>query len=482
MQTVEIIGRHEEKTLLDEVLDSSAAELMAVYGRRRVGKTYLLRNYLKPFLVFEYSGIHSISTGLQLENFTTALSKQVNAGLALAQPIDWFSAFDLLATLLKKRLRKKAVIFLDEFPWMQTPKSNFLAAFENFWNTWAVNQPKLVVVVCGSAAGWMIQNVLRNRGGLHNRVTRKLVLQPFTLAETEAFLRSRNVLLNLYQIIQLYMAMGGIPHYLNEAKPGLSAAQIIDKACFAKTGFLYNEFADLYRSLFNEAGRHLKVVRMLAAKPMGLTRNQLIKAASLQSGGSTTLLLEELSSAGFITPYIPYGKKVKDTIYKLTDSFSLFYLKFMEQHRSGAKGTWQRLSDTPSWKSWSGFAFENTCLKHEPAIKIALGIQGIHTEAGIWRGKSDAGGAQIDLIIDRRDNCINLCEIKFYEAPFTIDKKYAAALRNKVLAFKSETGTRKQLFLTFITCMGLAHNEHSLGLVDVQLSAGSLFIPFRAGE
>jgi hypothetical protein len=212
---------------------------------------------------------------------------------------------------------------------------------------------------------------------------------------------------------------------------------------------------------------------------MGLTRNQLIKASKLQSGGSTTLLLEELSSAGFLTPYVPYGKKIKDTIYKLTDSFSLFYLKFMEPARSGAKGTWQRLSDTPSWKSWSGFAFETTCLKHVPAIKIALGIHGIHTEAAIWRGKSQTGGAQIDLIIDRRDNCINLCEIKFYEAAFSIDKKYAAALHHKVMAFKTETKTRKQLFLTFISCMGLVHNEHSLGLVTVQLTADSLFIPFQ---
>lgn len=479
MQIPEIVGRQEEKELLNEILDSTTAELVAVYGRRRVGKTYLLRNYLKPHMAFEYSGVHDVSADVQLQKFTASLSKQLNRDVPLPIPSDWFAAFDLLASVLKKKLRKRAVVFLDEFPWMQAPKSNFLAAFENFWNTWAVNQPKLVVVLCGSAAGWMIQNVLRNKGGLHNRITRKMVLQPFTLAETEAFLKSRTINLNRYQVIQLYMALGGIPHYLNEAKPGLSAAQIIDKACFTKTGFLYNEFSDLYRSLFDDASRHLKIVRALAAKPMGLTRNQLIKTAKLQSGGSTTLLLEELSSAGFITPYIPYGKKTKDTIYKLTDSFSLFYLKFMEGNRTGAKGTWQRLSDTPSWKSWSGFAFETTCLKHLPAIKIALGIQGIHTEAAIWRGKSASGGAQIDLIIDRRDNCINLCEIKFYEAPFSIDKKYAAALHNKMLAFKTETRTRKQLFLTFISCMGLAYNEHSLGLVDIQLTADALFVPFR---
>ncbi len=476
----EIIGRFEEKLLLDEIADSETAELLAVYGRRRIGKTYLLRNYLKQYICFEYSGIHNISTELQLEKFVHALSLQLNSGTVLPACADWFAAFEMLARLLKKKLRKRVAVFLDEFPWMQTPKSNFLAAFENFWNTYAVNQPNLFVIICGSAAGWMIQNVIRNKGGLHNRITRKIVLQPFTLAETEMFLNSRNVMLNRYQVIQLYMAFGGIPHYLNEARPGLSAAQIIEKACFTKTGFLYNEFTDLYKSLFDSADRHLRIIRALSAKPAGLTRNQVIKIGKLQSGGSTTLLLEELSSAGFITPYIPYGKKTKDTIYKLTDAFSLFYLKFMEANRTGTKGTWLRLSDTATWKSWSGLAFETTCLKHLPALKSALGIQGIYTQASIWRSKKNTGGgAQIDLVIDRRDNCINLCEIKFYENSFSIDKKYAAALRQKMLAFKQETRTRKQLFLTFISCMGFQHNENSLGLVHRQLTADDLFIPFK---
>lgn len=480
MHLPEIIGRYEEKALLDEITGSYTAELVAVYGRRRIGKTFLLRNYLKPLISFEYSGIHNVTTELQLEKFTNALSQQLNNQTPLPLPADWFAAFELMAGLLKKKLRKRTAVFLDEFPWMQTPKSNFLAAFENFWNTYAVNQPRLIVIICGSAAGWMIQNVIRNKGGLHNRITRKIILQPFTLAETELFLHSRKVNLNRYQVIQLYMAFGGIPHYLNEAKPGISAAQIIDKACFTKTGFLYNEFTDLYKSLFDDADRHLKVIRALSAKPAGLTRNQLIKTAKLQSGGSTTSLLEELSSAGFITPYIPHGKKTKDTIYKLTDAFSLFYLKFMEANRTGTKGTWLRLSDTATWKSWSGLAFETTCLKHLPAIKTALGIQGIYTQASIWRSKKNTGGgAQIDLVIDRRDNCINLCEIKFYENNFTIDKKYATSLRQKMQAFKQETKTRKQLFLTFISCMGLSHNENSLGLIDNQLTADDLFIPFK---
>ena len=477
-----IIGREEEKLILEGIAANTKADLVAVFGRRRIGKTYLIHSCLQKHIAFEFSGIHNVETSVQLTDYCKALATQLNNKLALPVAEDWFAAFDLTARLLQKKIRrKKAIIFLDEFPWMQTPKSNFLAAFEQFWNTWASRQNNLAVILCGSAASWMIQNVVRNKGGLHNRITQKISLQPFTLYETELFLKSRNVLLNRYQITQLYMAFGGVPHYLEQASPGLSAAQTIDKACFTKTGFLYNEFNDLFKALFDSADRHFKVIRALASKPMGLNRNEIIKKCKLQSGGSTTSLLEELSASGFITPYIPIGKKIKDSIYKLTDEYSLFYLKFMEANRSGSKGAWVKLSDTPTWKSWSGFAFESICMKHIPAIKNSLGISGIYSETAIWksRGNSSNDAAQIDLVISRRDNSINLCEIKFYEKPFSIDKKYAAALLQKKYIFQQETKTRKHLFITLISSVGLRPNEHSIGLIDQQLTLDHLFTPWQ---
>jgi hypothetical protein len=482
MYEANVIGRDEEKLLLERIVSNDKADLVAVYGRRRIGKTYLIQTCLKKHIVFEYSGVHEVDTELQLTLYSKALAKQLNNNISLPQPANWFEAFEITARLLQKKLRrKKTVMFLDEFPWMQTAKSNFLPAFEQFWNTWASKQQNLAVILCGSAAGWMIQNVVRNKGGLHNRITQKIALQPFTLNEAETFLKSRNVFLNRYQLTQLYMAFGGVPHYLAQALPGLSAAQIIDKTCFTKTGFLYNEFTDLYTALFTAAERHFKVIRALAARPAGLNRNEIIKACKLQSGGSTSTLLEELSAAGFITPYIPIGKKMKDSIYKLTDEYSMFFLKFMEANRTGARGTWVRLSDTASWKSWSGFAFESICMKHVPAIKKALGISGIYSETSIWRsrGNSSDDAAQIDLVINRRDNCINLCEVKFYESDFMLDKKYSAALQRKKAIFKQETKTRKQLFITLITSMGLQANEHSLGLIDQQLNLDHLFLPWE---
>jgi uncharacterized protein len=480
MPVTVIIGREAEKQLLDEVLAHPAADLVALYGRRRIGKTYLVRSYLQAQLVFEFSGIHEVSTEQQLANFTRAMALQLNKGLPLPPAANWFEAFDRMAALLRQKLRrKKAIVFLDEFPWMQTPKSNFLAAFENFWNTWASRQPTLAIIICGSAASWMIQHVVRNKGGLHNRITRKIALRPFSLHETELFLHSRKVYLNRYQVTQLYMAVGGVPLYLEQAKPGLSAAQIIDRECFNKSGFLYNEFNDLYKALFDKADRHLKVIRALSAKPMGLNRNQIIKTCRLQSGGSTTALLEELSASGFITPYTPLGKKTKDNIYKLTDEYSLFYLKFMESQRTGERGAWLRWSDTPSWRAWSGLAFETICLKHVAAIKAALGIHGIYSEAAIWKSKTTSGkeGAQIDLVINRRDNCMNLCEIKYYAEPFVIDKRYAAVLQQKKRVFKQETGTHKQLFTTLVTAMPLIASPHSIGLVDQQVVLDQLFLP-----
>ena len=481
METKEILGREEEKSILDDITASDRAELVAVYGRRRVGKTYLIKAYLAKQVNFHYSGLHGVEIEKQLQRFTQEMSRQINDGVALPVPADWFAAFDMMQVLLQKKMRqKKVIVFLDEFPWMHTLKSNFLAAFENFWNTWASSKKNIVVIVCGSAAAWMIQNVIRNRGGLHNRITRKIPLLPFNLYETELFLNRRGVKLNRYQITQLYMAMGGIPQYLSLLKPGLSTTQLIDRECFSKNGFLYNEFDDLYRSLFDNADRYIKVIRALAAKPMGMTRNDIIKTCKLQSGGSTTSLLEELSSSGFITAYTPFGKKIKDSTYMLTDEYSLFYLKFIEPAKASGKGAWLKISETPSWKTWSGLAFETVCYKHTPAIKIALGIPGIYSEQSSWKKIKDkkSGGSQIDMVIDRRDNSINICEIKFYNGPFSIDKKYGEALNQKVFSFREQTKTRKHVFLTLISTFGIHKNENSIGLVDKEITMNDLFVKF----
>lgn len=373
-------------------------------------------------------------------------------------------------------LTTKIVLFFDELPWISTRKSGFLKAFGVFWNSWA-SQNKVVIVICGSAASWMIQKVVRDKGGLHNRITRRIQLEPFTLAETQAYFISRSVRFDPYQIIQIYMAMGGIPHYLKEVEGGQSAAQNIDRIFFSKGSFLREEFDLLYPALFENAEHHIKIIRILASSWQGLSRNELIAAARFSNGGTVTKTIEELIHSGFIMPFYSFGKKKKGIRYRLMDEYSIFYLRFIENKRMEETGMWNKFSQTQSYKIWTGSAFENICLKHTPQIKKAIGISGIYAETSTYRGPGSDGnpGAQIDLLIDRNDHVINLCEIKFYNTNFTVTKSYAQELRTKMAVFQNDTKTRKQLFWTLITTFGLNVNEHSIGWVDQVLTMDVLF-------
>ena len=474
-----LIGRIAEKKILSEALASSSLELLAVFGRRRVGKTFLIRSVFQKQLIFELSGVHNANASEQLLNFSKAIADALGSGLTPAAPRNWTEAFwqlrEFAAPILKKR---KAVIFLDEFPWLSSHKSGFLSAFEYFWNQWASQQPNLIVAICGSAATWMIKKVVNSKGGLHNRLTRKIRLLPFTLHETEQYLKSNNIHMDRYQMLNIFMAMGGVPHYLKELKKGESANQAIDRLCFTKDGLLSTEFANLYRSLFENADRHISVVKALADKPSGLTRNEIIEECNLQSGGTTSLLLEELAESGFITPHLPFQKNANQSIYKLSDEYSLFYLKFIEHSRATGAGTWLKKSSTSSWRSWSGYAFEGICMKHTDNIKQALGISGVFTETSAWRhSPKDGNGAQVDLLLDRADNVISICEMKFSNAEFAIDKTYATELKNKLDIFRRESKTKKALFLAMVTTYGTKDNMYSIGLVQNEVTMDDLFVP-----
>lgn len=472
-----VIGREQEKVLLSRIESSGEPELVAIYGRRRVGKTFLIRNSFHKQLIFEFSGIHNASLDQQLESFSDALTK-VTGSLPLAKPVSWIQAFRMLTDYLTPLIRnQRRVIFFDEFPWIHTPRSGFIQAFENFWNTWASKQHNLVVVICGSAAAWMIQKVINNRGGLYNRVTRRIRLLPFTIGETATFLKERKINLDRYQILQLYMALGGIPQYLKEIESGESASQVIDRICFTKDGLLHDEFKHLFHSLFDDATNHMEVIRALAKKGSGLTRNEIIETCKLTSGGTTTQLLGELTESGFISAYIPFDKTAKDIIYKLTDEYSLFYVKFIENSKFKGPGSWMQFSTGNSWKIWSGIAFESVCMKHTEELKKALGISGVHTESSMWRYKASQGeqGAQIDLLIDRQDKCINVCEIKFSTSEYEISKGYAKDLENKLTVFRDATKTKKTLFLTMITTYGVKNVKSFPGLVQTQITMDALF-------
>lgn len=460
-------------------LHSQEPEMVAVIGRRRVGKTFLIKNTYAERIAFEVTGVQNAGLSEQLQNFAFRINKTFYGGAAKLKPKNWLEAFQMLILALEKQqYPQKRVVFLDELPWFDSRKSGFLRALGFFWNSWCVDQ-NIVVVICGSAASWMIEQVVNDRGGLHNRITRRVDLQPFNLYETEQYLQSRHIRLDRYQILQVYMVLGGIPHYLKEILPGKSAIENIGAVCFSPGGTLANEFQNLYPALFENAANHSAAIRALSQKWKGMSRKEILETAGLPDGGQTSKVLEELLYSGFISHYYPYGKAKKALLYRLTDEYSLFYLHFIENSTWQGNEWWQTLSQTAGFKSWCGYAFENVCLKHLPQIKKAPGISGIYSEASTFSHPGDKRekGFQIDLVLDRKDQTINLFEFKFYNAALSLDKSDAAALRERMEIFRQVSKTKKHLFLSFLTTFGVKTNENSLGLVDHNLEVGVLFEP-----
>jgi len=469
----QFVGRKHEKEILTEALSSNRAELIAVYGRRRVGKTFLVRSVYKNHICFEFSGINNSPLKQQLLSFHLVLAEKHQG---FQPPAGWIEAFYQLRLYLGSlKTKTKKVIFIDEFPWLDTRKSNFLAAFDNFWNSFASKQDNLIVVICGSAAAYMIKKIIKNKGGLHNRLTQKIQLKPFDLYETELLLKSNRVNLSRYDIVQLYMVTGGIPHYLEKLKTGESVQQAVDRLCFQKDGFLRDEFENIFASLFEYSENHEEIIRMLATLRKGMTRNEIISKIRINSGGTFSKTLNELVDSGFVEKYFPY-RGVKDALYRLIDEYALFYLKFIEKGKPSETVVWTKMATQQSFKTWAGFTFENICLKHVRQIREGLKIAGVHSIHGSWIEKNADGGAQIDLLIDRDDNVINVCEMKFYNTEFTIDKKYASEIARKVNAFTTSTHTKKSIFVTFITTYGLVKNEYSKQLVQSALTIDHLFV------
>ncbi len=467
-----LIGRTKEIRKLHGYIKSRKSEFVALYGRRRVGKTYLIRQVFDGQMTFHLTGLANVGKKAQLTQFHAEYLKYFPENEGITPAADWFGAFrQLIAALEEKKSIQKKVIFLDELPWLDTRGSHFLSGLEHFWNSWASARTDILLIVCGSAASWMINNLLNNRGGLHNRITARIKLEPFNLSETEAFLKEKQIIYNRYQTVLLYMVFGGVPFYLEQIDSGLSAMQNINELCFERNAPFRTEYDNLYASLFNQSDRHKSVIEALSSKKKGLSREAIIKTTKLSNGGGLSRILKELEESNFIRKYRSFGKKEKDSLYQLTDLYSLFYLNFIKKSSSDDEYFWTNALESPLFRTWSGYAFEMVCLHHISAIKNALRIGGIQTSVASWHSAS----AQIDLLIDRKDQVINLCEMKFSIHPYSIDKKYAANLRNKIGSFKTDTGTKKAIFLTLISTYGLANNQYA-GMVQNDLDMDVLFV------
>lgn len=457
-----IIGRQREIVLLQEIYESPKAEFVAVYGRRRIGKTYLIDKMFEDKYDFYMTGIYEGTRKEQLTNFAHQL--EVYSKTEQKVPKDWMEALFMLRKYIETlKHKKRIVLFIDEMPWLDTRYSRFLKAFELFWNEWASKLDNLKLIVCGSATTWMTNTLLGNKGGLHNRVTRSIYLRPFNLGETEEFLVSRGFQMERFQIAELYMTMGGTPFYLNMLSRSQSVAQNIDELFFSADAPLRSEYGFLFKSLFKESTLYRKVVEILAKKLKGMTRPELIEELKVEDSGYVSTVLADLCNCDFIRKYSAFGKTDRDFMYQLTDLYSLFYLKFVKNYHGEDEHYWSHRQMDIS--AWEGYAFEQVCLHHIPQIKKRLSINGILSNVCTWsyRGGEDADGnklpgAQIDLVLDRGDKTINLCEMKFVSRPYSISSDYAAWLVKRRDLFKQVTVTKKTLHLTMITSYGLEHN------------------------
>ncbi len=481
--SVSISGRAPESRILEKLLHSKEAQLIAVYGRRRIGKTHLIREFYRNKGVYiQFTGVQDAHENEQLANFHDELSSIFNSLANKRAPENWREAFKRLVDSIKPIVKNQRIIlFFDEVPWL-AKRTQFLKALEYSWNQHLATMPNIIVVLCGSIASWMIKYIIQNKGGLHGRLTAKLHLHPFTLSQTEQFLSDRGINLAREQVAELYMALGGVAQYLKAVPIGVSPAQAIQELCFSPQGLLFREFFPLYRSLFEHSEKHVEVIMQLAKHRFGLTLTEILEETNMSSGGTSTRILRELEESGIILQIPDVGKKKRGGKYRLMDEYSLFYLQWIKEIGnpilSGIDNNyWHLQQQSQRYAVWAGYAFENLCLRHIQKIKQALGLGAVNTKEGGWQGSSEPEGkAEIDLVIERADRCINLCEMKFRMERLHIDKKLAEQLERKRRIFKGATQTKKTLFTTLISPYGAGELGPYHHAVDQQITLDDLFL------
>lgn len=441
----DIIGRKKEIAELGRYYNSGRAELIAVYGRRRVGKTFLINEVFRESMTFHHTGLspynkkRKVTKKDQLQNFYFSLLRYGAEDITV--PTSWLEAFFMLEHLLKKLDNgSRQVVFIDEMPWMDTARSGFITAFEAFWNGWGNTRHNLCLVACGSATSWMLDNFIDDKGGLYGRVTGKMKLLPFTLKECEDFYLDRKIRMSRYNIIQSYMILGGIPYYMNYFNPSYSLAQNIDELFFQKEAKLKDEFELLFNSAFDNAGDCMKVIRKLYDRRYGFTRDEIARSTGISPNGDFSKVLKALTESNFIERYVPFGYGKREEHYKLVDCFCWFWLRFKEDKADIEHNFWQHHLKEPEINTWRGIAFENVCMQHVPQIKGALGVYAVASKesALVIQGSENAKGTQVDLLIDRGDDIVNVCEMKYMRSKSRMTSEYQETIQDRMVNIERE--------------------------------------------
>ena len=467
---MKIIGRKAEQEVLLQCERSGKSELICVYGRRRVGKTYLIEQTFAECFSFRASGIEGGNTRTQLRAFHQRL--RAGGDRSKTIPADWFEAFSRLEKLLYsgniiQSPHGKKTIFLDEFPWFATARSDFLAAFGEFWNRCGTVKGDLMFIICGSATSWIIGNLIENTGSLYNRVTCQLFLRPFTLRETEMYFQDREFDWTRNQITECQMLFGGLPYFFDLLNANESLAWNIDHLCFQPNALLKHESKRLLEATLRKSKVYDSILNLLSDHPYGIEKSVCMESLGIPYG-TFFRAVDELVKCGYVWEYREPHRKNRPLCIRLTDPFLLFHYHFLSGAGNDSITSYQSFTgDEGRYRNWRGHAFENLCMYHIPAIKQALGITGVETEEYPWSSEMNNGGVQIDLVIERKDQITNLCEIKYTDQPYQITADYEKNLLRKIQVYREETGTRQALKLVLISAEGLAGTAHQERIAHV---------------
>lgn len=469
-----LIGREDEIRQLEEAASSNYPEFVVIYGRRRVGKTFLVNQVFKDRFAFSHAGLSPAELqqlkeknksktilDLQLEHFYYSLIEFGYKGKKA--PKNWLEAFHFLSLLLaeKKEDSEKQIVFLDELAWLDTPKSYFITAFESFCNGYA-SRENVLLIGAGSAISWILRKLLKAHGGLYNRVTKEILLAPFSLYETEKLLEEKHVNYSRYDIARTYMVFGGIPHYLHLIDGRYSLSENIDRLFYHKKGALKEEFERLFSSSFDNAKVTSDIVKALYTRQIGMTREEISEAIQKKDGEVLTEGIKALEISGFIVKYVPLQSKKREQYYKLIDPFCLFYLHFVEGKTTLDEHFYTDNEGDNRMHVWKGLSFENLCYNHLDQIKNALQIRGVSTSrfSFVMKGSEDEKGAQIDLVLERKDNVVNLCEMKFYADLYHAEEEDDLNLRRKKTVLSSFLKKKQTIQTVLITTFGLAKGKY----------------------
>lgn len=479
---LDIVGRIPELKTIHHALTSDKPELLAVWGRRRVGKTFLLRYGRAPVAdwYFELTGQRNGKQRAQLEHFAKALSESFQGGVALRAPSTWEEAFGELEKSIESLPPdgKPVTVFFDEAPWLDSRRSGFLDALEYFWNSRGTRIPRLKLFVCGSAASWIVHKIVQGKGGWHRRVTDLIRVPQFKLHEVSAYLAHQHIRLSRLDVVKLYMVFGGVPYYLAFMRRGESVAAFVNRLFFSSDAPLQGEFDELFDSLFNNSAVHKQIITEVAKTKGGLTRAEISACANLSSGGKLTHYLENLEESGFLEIHEPLGARgERFWRYRVSDMFTLFHLQWLSGRPR--MRSWNAIVSSQQYRSWCGHAFEIVAWNHAHSIATALGIA--KSDYTVTRAdlENSAGKAQIDLVFDVRGGAVYLFELKFCDGDFTMTRAEAEKLELRKQVLSAHFKGRRSVIVCLLTPAGVRENEHLKAVVDLTLESDALF---RDGE